>query len=1316
MNRRKLARVAITIGTAILALVVIVVIVVRTAAFHQFVLAKVIQKLEAATGGRVEIGNFGFSWRGLRIDFYNVALLGTESASQRPLFVADHLAVGVKILSVWKRQVDLNEIILDHPVANLQIDAAGRNNLPASPARKAADANSSSSIFDLAIQHVSVRSGEIYYNDREVSLSADVHNFHAESTFSTLAQQYKVSATYDQGILTYQDLKHIPHSVNLRVTATRSGVSIDEMVATTDKSRIEINGELSNYANPLLDVSYVIQIDTAEAGAILNAATTPSGQLQLSGRINYRQAGNTPFVDGLSVDGALDSALLSLRTPSAHGELRTIRAKYQLSKGNLFVSNVQAETLGGHISASYQIDHLDAKPASRLDATAQGISVRAVTEAFAIGATPQIALAAKANLKVQAAWTDNIRRGSGNANATISTASAGQQTSGTPLEGKINVAYRGSNSTLTVSDSYFRSAATQLALSGTLSDRSNLHMEMIASDLHEIGSLVQSLQPANSNNGPVFDSKNLGGAARFRGDVSGSLHDPRITGQLCANNLDFNGSHWRTLESGVDLSSSGAALLNASLQGKQQGELAGTVRVGLTKWSFKNNSPIRLQITATKLSLADIQLLAGQHYPVTGTLGGTISVNGSENNLNGRGSLSLSQATAWNEAIKTLTVEFNGDGQSVRLKSKLQIPAGSATGTLTYAPKTKQYDADITGSGLRLERVSAIQAHNAGIAGVLSVNAKGHGTIQNPTLNATASIANLKVHDQSIPEIQAQLGIVNRHANGTVHARVEQTTVDAKGDIDLTGERVANVRVDTGSMPIGFLLASYIPSVGSDVTGQTELHATLNGPVRDPSRMQAYLEIPTLSVGYKTQQIANARPMHISYANNLFKIEDAEMKGNGADVKLTGSIPTSRAAAMNVKLNGNLDLAILKGFQQDLDTSGSVNVDLAAGGTFSNPRVRGQAKIVNAAVVSGEIPIGFENINASFDVSGNRVEISKFSGNAGGGNVAATGFLTYGDTTAFSINLDAKNVRVRYPDGVRSIAGGSLQMNGSPAASTLSGRIVIDRLSFTKDFDLASFMGQFSGDTPTEAPSALAENMKLNIAIQTASNLNAVSSKLSIEGAANLTVGGTAANPVILGRATLTAGDIFFLGKRYQVQSGTIEFVNPVRTEPTLNLYVTTTVQQYNITLNFVGPIDRLRTNYTSDPSLPPSDIINLIAFGKTAEASASAASTPRSVGAESVLAQGVSGQVSGRLENLAGISQLSIDPLAGTNPNDPGSQISIQQRVSGNLLLTFSTDVTPTQNQAIQLEYQAKRNMSVSVLRDQNGGYAIDVKVRKVF
>ena len=35
-----------------------------------------------------------------------------------------------------------------------------------------------------------------------------------------------------------------------------------------------------------------------------------------------------------------------------------------------------------------------------------------------------------------------------------------------------------------------------------------------------------------------------------------------------------------------------------------------------------------------------------------------------------------------------------------------------------------------------------------------------------------------------------------------------------------------------------------------------------------------------------------------------------------------------------------------------------------------------------------------------------------------------------------------------------------------------------------------------------------------------------------------------------------------------------------------MRLYVTTTIEQYNITLNLSGPMDRLRTNYTSEPSL----------------------------------------------------------------------------------------------------------------------------------
>jgi translocation and assembly module TamB len=298
---------------------------------------------------------------------------------------------------------------------------------------------------------------------------------------------------------------------------------------------------------------------------------------------------------------------------------------------------------------------------------------------------------------------------------------------------------------------------------------------------------------------------------------------------------------------------------------------------------------------------------------------------------------------------------------------------------------------------------------------------------------------------------------------------------------------------------------------------------------------------------------------------------------------------------------------------------------------------------------------------------------------------------------------------------LRSVLNTNLQLSGTSNGAALTGRVTVERLSFTQQFDLASFAGQFTSGASASSPSPFEQNTRINVAVQTSNNVNLASSQLSMQGAANLNVTGTLANPVVLGRATVTGGEIFFMGKRYEVQNGTIEFANPIRTEPVVNLYVKTTVQQYDITLNFVGPVDRLRTNYTSDPPLPASDVINLLASGKTAEEAATSTS-PASVGAESVVAQGVAGQVSGKIQKLAGISQLTIDPLAASNTTDPGAQVSIQQRVTGNILLTFSTDVTSTQATSVQLQYKTSRQTSVSVLRDQNGGYAIDFRVHKTF
>ena len=86
------------------------------------------------------------------------------------------------------------------------------------------------------------------------------------------------------------------------------------------------------------------------------------------------------------------------------------------------------------------------------------------------------------------------------------------------------------------------------------------------------------------------------------------------------------------------------------------------------------------------------------------------------------------------------------------------------------------------------------------------------------------------------------------------------------------------------------------------------------------------------------------------------------------------------------------------------------------------------------------------------------------------------------------------------------------------------------------------------------------------------------------------------------------------------------------------------------------------------------------------------------------------------RISKAAGISQLSISPvLAGsTAAGPPGANLTIQQRVTGNLFVTFSTNVATTQGQTIQGQYQVSPRVVVSATRDPDGGFAFDPLIKK--
>ncbi len=242
-----------------------------------------------------------------------------------------------------------------------------------------------------------------------------------------------------------------------------------------------------------------------------------------------------------------------------------------------------------------------------------------------------------------------------------------------------------------------------------------------------------------------------------------------------------------------------------------------------------------------------------------------------------------------------------------------------------------------------------------------------------------------------------------------------------------------------------------------------------------------------------------------------------------------------------------------------------------------------------------------QNLSGDLDISNSTIQVSKLAGEVGGGQMSLGGSISYRPKLQFNLTMQSESVRLLYPNGIRTVLDGNLALNGTKDASTLNGRVLIDSLSFTPDFDLAKFSSQF-GESSLPAQPRLADNIRLAISLQSKGDLSANSSQVSLAGQVNLQVTGTAANPVIIGRTDLTSGEVFYRNVRYQLERGIITFDNPNETEPVLNIAATTTIEQYNLTIAVRGTFDKLLTTYTSDPPLATADVINLIAQGHTTQ------------------------------------------------------------------------------------------------------------------
>jgi translocation and assembly module TamB len=1266
----------------------------RSSNFRQYALRKIVGQADSATGGRTEIGGLDFSLSTLTAHLYNITLRGNEAAGNPPLLQADKLTVRVKILSALHRQVSLRELLIDHPVVHVEVSRDGKNNLPAPPPSQN---SSQSSVFDLGVQHAQITNGEIDYNDQKIPIEANLYDLGTDIRFVPLIKTYKGNVSYNNGNVNYAQYAALPHSLTVKFSASPQKFELQSALMKLGASAIAFHAQVSDYSNPVADGEYQIRIH-AQDFADLSPQAAPKGDLALSGKIHYAAADSGPLLRSIAVDGHFASEVLTAVTSGKRVEINKLKGNYRLSGGNLNVGNIALETMGGSITGDAEVSHIDTTPESRLQASLHNISLGAIQRSFTTRDIRGAVIYGTLDGTAEASWKGSLRTLRAQSDLTVRGAASQtvKRETNVPVQGAIHASYDGAHQTVILRDTNLRIPSATLNAQGTIGNQSILQLNVVANDLHELTALADSL-------GLATPLPAISGSATLNALVRGSLQKPAIAAQLNAQNLQVEGSEWKSASFQMNANPSQFVVQSGSLINAHRGRATVTGSVGLDDWSYKPWNRIEAHLDVQQMSIVDLQQLAKQNYPVSGDLSAKVMLGGSQLDPSGSGSAQITNARAYNEPIQDLKAQFTATKGSIDSTLKVSAAAGTIDAKLSYVPKTKGYKIYVEAPALVLQKLQTVQAKNIQLTGSVSASLKGEGTLDDPQLDATLQLPQLDIRQSSITGLKADVHIAQHVADLNVDSKASQASVHAHGRVALSGDYYTEAVIDTNTVPLDVLMATYAPSVPQGFKGQTEMHATLKGSLKDKSKLEAHLTIPVLKASYQSLEIGIASPIHADYSNSVITLQPADIQGTGTSLHLQGRMPIGGTASPTLSANGSVDVRILKIVAPDVESSGTLALDVRSSGSASTPKVEGQLQLKDVSLTTADAPVGIEKLNGTLDITNDRVQVSKMTGQVGGGQVSVGGSMLYKPSFQFNLALQGQSVRLRYPEGVRSVLDANLTLSGTAEASSLNGRVLIDNLSFTPDFDLAKISDQFStGNAPAQP--GIADTIKLAIGVQSQDSLSATSSQISIAGRVNWQVGGTAADPVITGRTTLSSGELFYRNVRYELQKGVITFDNPNETHPVMNVSVTTTVEQYNLTLTLRGPLDKLTTSYVSDPPLAAADIINLVARGKTTQESAASSQST-----DSMIASQAASQLSSSVQKLAGISSLQIDPTIGGNNQNPSARIALQQRVTRNLLFTFSTDVSQPGSEIVQGEYQINKRWSVSMARDQTGGVSVD-------
>jgi translocation and assembly module TamB len=877
-----------------------------------------------------------------------------------------------------------------------------------------------------------------------------------------------------------------------------------------------------------------------------------------------------------------------------------------------------------------------------------------------------------------------------------------------------------------------------------LTSSTAIAVDLRTANLGEFDTVLRDLGLVrNGKAGTAALPGSLAGQAEFHGSWSGSLLDPHLAGTAKATQLTLeipappNGKpapaapdppqfvHWDTAEATGSYSAQLVAIDRAQLRqgpatlvldGSLQA-MAGTLsHAASAPAGFDSDSILHLRLRAANVGLDKLLPFTGQSLPLAGTLGAQIAADGPLRALGGSGWIDLEGGTVYGEPVSSIRAQGTIAGRTVSLNSvTLAEDAERISATGSFDLKSRRFQMEAKGTGIELSHIQAVRRQGLEATGKLTFSLSGTGTLDDPHLEAQATLASLALGGEPMGELHLTAHSANRALVYDISSSLESAELVAHGQTALSGEHESQARIDFSRFNIGALLKM---AHVQGLSGESALagSVTLDGPLDRPERMRGDARLKELGVAVSGVHLHSDGGVHATLSDARLTLDPLHVTGEETDLRVQGSLSLKDNRQLDLAASGSINLKIAQSLDPDLTASGSSTFQVEAHGPLQNPGLRGRVDFQNGSLALEDLPNGLSQINGSLEFNRNRLEVKSLTAMSGGGLLSVNGFLSYRQGLFADLTVAGKGIRIRYPQGVSSLADASFHLQGQRDSLLLSGDVLITRFAVNPDFDFAGLASQANAVesvAPADAPS---NHIRLDVHIASSPQLNFQNAFAKLAGNVDLHLRGTVASPALQGRVSITEGSAILAGTRYELQRGEISFTNPVRIEPNIDINATARVEDYDITLGLRGTPTKMAVSYRSDPPLPEADVVALLALGRTQNqqriyTQQQLQSNPTT---DALLGGALNATVSSRVQKLFGAGSVKVDPNYLGAMGNSTSRIIVEEQLGRNLTLTYATNVNSTAQQLLQAEVAINRHVSLLVARDESGVFSMVVKATR--